>query len=274
MQTSYSLPANAPVPVVDWRDSPELPRRCDLPASQYINGCYYRKRNQPITLIAVHHAASEADVKEINTFHETTGYFDGDNAPHIAYHFAIENDGTIIQCNYVEERSWHATRANDSALGICLQGDLDKHAPSDKQRIALQWLLDTLCEDLKIPRTGVWGHGELMQYGNSTSCPGSHLLPLVKAYRAGQQMAAIGVYEPTYRTLFESEQKKYITTLGVAQAHEGAMKYAITLLTRGSDDGDSAEKMRIACKVLQLALAGQWATDKDGKLIAPEKVQP
>ena len=274
MQTSYSLPTNAPVPVVDWRDSSELPRRCNLPASKYISGCYYSRRNEAINLIAVHHAAAESDVKAINTFHETAGYFDGDNAPHIAYHFAVESDGTIVQCNYVEERSWHATNANDQALGICLQGDLNAHAPSDKQRIALQWLLDTLVEDFKLTRAAVYGHGELTQYGNSTSCPGSHLLPLVKAYRAGQQIATIGVLEPTYRTLFESEQAKYIAVLGVCKHHEGAMKYVINLLNRGSDDKDSAEKMAIARKVLTAALAGQWATDDSGALIDPSKVQP
>lgn len=222
----YTPPQTAPFGMVDWRESGQLPR----------NG-YYRRRDADVALLAVHHPDAESSAKAVNTFHTTGNYFDGENAPHIAYHYYIENSGLIVLCNHTWEQSWHATRANRIALGVCVNGDLDKRAPTTAQRLALTWLLDALCVAFGLAQSKVFGHGELTQYGNSTACPGSFLLPLVKQYRAGQ---AVPPPATDWRV-------KYIELAGVTERHRKTLEWV------ADNSGDAVSKLHAAA-----ALAGQW----------------
>lgn len=183
-KTSFSL-EGAPYGMQDWRESPRLPRR-ELPS--FPNG-HYNRRTQLLTILAVHHAAGTDTVQGINTYHtQVKNWADpGEagviHAPHIAYHFFIHLDGTITWCNQLWERVWHATNANDTALGVCLNGNCDVLPPRPAQLEALAWLLARLLSWRGLAHRAIWGHGELTQFGNATSCPGRFLLPTIQAWR-------------------------------------------------------------------------------------------
>ena len=177
----------------DWRDDPQLPRRI-LP--DYPQG-FYNRRSQPVSILVVHHTASSTDdIFSDNTYHTDQRNWDDSgktvvHAPHIAYHFYIDRGGQITACNYLWERSWHATNANDKGVGIVCQGDFQSGnvTPTDPQLETLQWIIGLLMALFKLDRNSVWGHGELRQYGNSTTCPGKNFLPAVQAFRTGKDFA-------------------------------------------------------------------------------------
>jgi hypothetical protein len=183
-------PSGAPHGYRDWRDSAELPR---LKTPESPQG-YYKHRKQPVSILVVHHTASAGDdILSDNTYHTQQRNWNDPgepmlHAPHIAYHFYIDRAGGLTACNYLWERSWHATNANDKSVGIVCQGDFQSGAnrPSAAQVETLQWIIGRLMGYFKLDRQAIWGHGELRQYGNSTTCPGRNFLPDVQGFRAGR----------------------------------------------------------------------------------------
>ncbi|HMA36544.1 MAG TPA: peptidoglycan recognition family protein [Chloroflexia bacterium] len=194
--------SGAPHGYQDWRNTDQLPR---VKTAEYPQGLYNR-RSQPVSILVVHHTASTSDdIIFDNTYHTQIKNWNEPgqpilHAPHIAYHFYIDQSGRLTACNYLWERSWHATDANDKGVGIVCQGDFQAgtNKPSQAQLETLQFIIGTLMAYFKIDRTSVWGHGELRQYGNATTCPGQNFLPAVQGFRTGTDFAApAGGGDPT-----------------------------------------------------------------------------
>lgn len=102
----------------------------------------------------------------------------------LMYHRKIARDGTVYLVREPEDVVWAATHANPIGLMICVDAG-PWSAPTEPQRDSLRGQLDALRAEYGLAQGAVWAHGELVAYGNQTECPGSALLELVRAYRAG-----------------------------------------------------------------------------------------
>lgn len=109
--------------------------------------------------IVIHHAASEAPIRNQALYHVNSHGWAG-----IAYTFCIQN-GQIFQTNYIDDRTTHASGANDIAFGICVVGDLSKRSITDFERRAITGLVLMLKEEY--PHLWVKGHNAV----TATSCP-------------------------------------------------------------------------------------------------------
>lgn len=109
----------------------------------------------------VHHFASEAPIVNQAKYHINVHGWPG-----IAYSIVIR-DGQILQTNYLDDRTTHATGGNDTSIGVCIGGDLSKRPMTDFERRALTGVLIAM-NDLK-PNMWVKGHKEIV--GSATSCP-------------------------------------------------------------------------------------------------------
>lgn len=189
--------------LVDWRDSAKLPR----------DG-YFPERREAVSGAIVHNTGGYEDITLDNDYHRISADWDPQeagvqHAPHVAYHLWIPREGTawlrgngiagvgpvVVWCNYLWEAAWHARGANQSCVGIALQGDGEAKDASDDQKAALRWVLDELLprESVPVARERVWGHGETPSvwgggpdWGNVTVCPGRMILPLIWALRGGE----------------------------------------------------------------------------------------
>ncbi len=103
----------------------------------------------------------------------------------LMYQFRVSGDGRIWQTQPIELITWSVTNANPFTVSTCLDCGQNQQ-PTQEQLTSLLWLLDvylpTVCPNA--PKRATYGHGELTQYGNSTSCPGA-VLSWVKDYRKG-----------------------------------------------------------------------------------------
>lgn len=112
------------------------------------------------------------------------------NPPHhvygfgIMYHYMISYTGVLYRTQPENLLTWNATNANGIDIACCLHLGQGQQ-PSQAQLNTLQAYLDWMCfhrPDFPAGQKDVWGHGELVQYGNSTDCPGL-VLPHVQNYR-------------------------------------------------------------------------------------------
>lgn len=127
--------------------------------------------------VVCHHSAIEAGNAEVyGRAHKRRGMEHG-----LAYHFVIGNgrdsgDGEIeIGPRWTKQlRGGHvrSTRVNDSGIGICIVGNLQNHAPSPKQRRALNELLEFLVEGHTRRGVSVTVHKRVDK--NHTVCPGRY----------------------------------------------------------------------------------------------------
>jgi hypothetical protein len=128
--------------------------------------------------ITIHHSASgnrvhgPQGVRAIQDFHMNPpprgrGWSD------IAYHFLVDQDGTIYQGNPENRQGSHVLDQNRGNLGIVLLGNFDNGNPTDAQMKATAHLLKHLSTkyNIQLNRTNVKGHGERM----ATACPGVNL---------------------------------------------------------------------------------------------------
>jgi len=125
--------------------------------------------------IVCHHSAIEAGNAAIyGKAHEHRGMEHG-----LAYHFVIGNgrdsgDGEIeIGPRWQRQlRGGHvrSTTVNDSGIGICLVGNLENHAPTRRQRQAMNELLDYLRQGYVRRNVEVTVHKWVDK--NHTVCPG------------------------------------------------------------------------------------------------------
>ena len=127
--------------------------------------------------IVCHHSAIEAGNAEVyGRAHKRRGMEHG-----LAYHFVIGNgkdsgDGEIeIGPRWKKQlRGGHvrSTKVNDSGIGICVVGNLQNHAPTRRQRQAMNELLDFLKTGYSRSNAEVTVHKWVDK--NHTVCPGRH----------------------------------------------------------------------------------------------------
>ena len=127
--------------------------------------------------IVCHHSAIEAGNAEVyGRAHKRRGMEHG-----LAYHFVIGNgkdsgDGEIeIGPRWQKQlRGGHVrnSRVNDTGIGICIVGNLQNHAPTRRQRQAMNELLDFLRDGHTRKGVSVTVHKRVDE--NHTVCPGRH----------------------------------------------------------------------------------------------------
>jgi len=102
----------------------------------------------------------------------------------LMYHEKISRDGNVWITRPAEHVCWAAVNANYNGYMLCVDST-DGQPASRPQLATLPKRLDALRERFGLPRSAVYGHGEMTWAGNNTSCPGPELLELVKKYRNG-----------------------------------------------------------------------------------------
>lgn len=107
----------------------------------------------------VHHFASEAPIVNQALYHINAHDWVG-----LAYTIVIR-DGQILQTNYLDDRTTHASGGNDISFGVCIGGDLSKRSITDFERRALTGVVLGLKE--MFPHLWVKGHNQI----SKTSCP-------------------------------------------------------------------------------------------------------
>ncbi len=107
----------------------------------------------------------------------------------VGYHFLVDPAGRVYEGRSLRWRGGHAGGANNlQNIGICLLGHFDEERPTPAALAALGGLLDDLRGRNRIPRSRVYGHGEL----KPTACAGRNLMSWVRGYRRVRTTAALG----------------------------------------------------------------------------------
>lgn len=141
------------------------------------NGEYAQRPLSSIDKIVVHHSATKAG--EFTVYDFAKWHTDPNGrlkAPRIAYHYCINPEGKIFQCNKLSARSWHARSGNTSGIGVELDGNFEIEQPTQAQIKSLKWLINYLRNRLD-KRLSVFGHNEIP--GNLTACPGKNLQKVI-----------------------------------------------------------------------------------------------
>ncbi len=126
--------------------------------------------------IVIHHSgAASGNEAIIEAEHLRRGMENG-----MAYHFLIGNGSAGLgDGEVVEGRRWkrqiqgghaHQDYLNECGIGICLVGNLNLRAPTERQMRSLTQLVLKLQERFQIPDDNIHGHGEF--YGEDSECPG------------------------------------------------------------------------------------------------------
>lgn len=157
--------------------------------------------------IVVHHSAGTTDTPAtMDRFHRRVrGWPNG-----LGYHFVIGNgvnteDGKVYvgprwqrqilgaHCHNTAGSYFGTWRPdnyfNTNAIGICLIGNFENAAPTPRQMRALEQLTQSLCHNLGISASHIYGHGGIT---HRTACPGRYLAPQIATVRraAAQQTSA------------------------------------------------------------------------------------
>ena len=140
-------------------------------------------RTQNWTTIVVHHSAIKYGNAHIyDQAHRKRGMKNG-----LAYHFIIGNgidsgNGQIeIGPRWLKQQNGGHVRnykVNQRAIGICLVGNFEKHAPSQAQMHSFIQLTDWLTKEVLPHRVRFAGHKDIEQ----NLCPGKHF-PLAQMHR-------------------------------------------------------------------------------------------
>lgn len=151
--------------------------------------------------IVVHYTGhgSFPDMKSIQTFDVNHQAWDD-----IAYHYAVSPNGRLFEGRELIFKGSHVKLQNTGKIGIVCMGDFDSgllnlleghayggDAVQQPMLASLKQLSRTLAVTFPIKVFG--GH---MEFGESASCPGTNLLPAVKAMREELKLAA-----PVFRKL-------------------------------------------------------------------------
>lgn len=128
-----------------------------------------------IEKIIIHHSQRELDFPLfIKARHKLLRHWDD-----IGYHYLIGNgnfftiDGKLYSGRQENLVGYHALGYNDNSLGICLIGNYDKTAPTQKQLLTLTSFLREKMSQYDISVQNIFGHRELPNI--KKSCPGKFI---------------------------------------------------------------------------------------------------
>lgn len=123
--------------------------------------------------LVIHHTGttSTEQLAAVESNHESRGYDASVYGSHVAYHFFIGTDGTIVQNRALSERTYHTrnTEVNDRSIAIVLAGDFNASHPSPAQLESVRNLVERL--DAIYSFHEIIGHRE----ASPTGCPGKYL---------------------------------------------------------------------------------------------------
>ena len=129
------------------------------------------------THIILHHSAGDVgDAALFDRAHRRRGWDE------LGYHFVIDNGGNdgLVEVGSRWKKQKHGAHCrvdknddnywNEHGIGICLVGNFNGRAPSEKQMQSAARLVARLMADCNIPLKNILGHGQVP--GASTDCPG------------------------------------------------------------------------------------------------------
>lgn len=122
----------------------------------------------------MHHSAFDQNadqLMQINQWHKDRDFPLSLRGFYVGYHFVINHEGQITQTRELDEVGAHTKGFNFESIGICLEGDFTKKAPSEEQKTALGKLLVMLCNRLHIGASDIYPH----RVFGSTTCYGDFL---------------------------------------------------------------------------------------------------
>lgn len=126
-------------------------------------GPYTWLKEDWITDISVHHYAGQGDPYKASRIHTVERGWNN-----IAYIDFIDFDGTLYECLPKYAKGNHNGTNNSEAIGICLNGDFTKQAPTNEQITTL--IRRVRYYKSKLPNLRyLMGHKE---YRGHTACPG------------------------------------------------------------------------------------------------------
>jgi hypothetical protein len=154
----------------------------DLPWRK--NEVWSSRSEKQIDAIVVHQSLGAMTAKAMNNYHiadainPKTGMRDiryGREWPHIAYHFVVEPDGKIFQCNELRHKTWHTKSQNTRGVGVCFAGNFSgpghtgKNEPTPGQLGAFVQLIPALARLIGKPVAEcLFGHFDF----GKPACPG------------------------------------------------------------------------------------------------------
>ena len=133
-----------------------------------------------INKIVVHQSLTTGSLTGINSYHIKPGkdnHISPKGAPHICYHYAIDQKGVVHQCNHLSSLVWHTKGQNTSGIGIVVLGNFEgptykgTNSPTDTQIKNTNRLIDLLLKktDIKIESSEIYGHADF----GKENCPGN-----------------------------------------------------------------------------------------------------
>ena len=133
----------------------------------------------------MHQALTTSNLENINNYHITPGdqnHISKKGAPHICYHYIIERDGNIYQCNPLSALVWHCKGNNTSGVGVVVMGDFDgpsyegkDGSPSQEQVDSLDYLIEDHILT-KLPNLNLYSHADF----GKENCPGNTLYKYIQ----------------------------------------------------------------------------------------------
>lgn len=100
----------------------------------------------------------------------------------LMYHECIDRSGRVWLTRPSIHVVWAQGGANRISYAIKVDAT-EESPPTEPQMVSLTMRLDKLRQEYNLKRMATVGHGELLLFGNTTSCPGSDLLKFVEEYR-------------------------------------------------------------------------------------------
>ena len=133
-------------------------------------------RMLPINKVTIHHdgmsaftstsqSAAAARIESIRRAHR------GRNWGDIGYHYLIDPSGRVWEGRPLAWQGAHVKDNNEGNIGICMLGNYEEQAVSERQSQALDQFLATTLRSYNISRRSVYTHQEF----NPTACPGRTL---------------------------------------------------------------------------------------------------
>ena len=147
-----------------------------------------------IRSLSVHHTATTSGpstdtpqrLRNIQRFHQNKGW------PDIAYHFLIDQEGTVWELRDLQHRGDTSTSYDPSGHFLpVLEGNFEETQPPQAQLDALVLLLAWASRHFEVSLDTLKGHRDLA----ATLCPGEHLYPWIQSGRLAERIRSAGHVE-------------------------------------------------------------------------------